>query len=55
MKGLLLIALLQSPDAQLQRERWEELIELDLHRTVIEEAQAMDKAQELNTLLKEMK
>ena len=48
MKCLLFIALLQAPEAELQRERWEELIELDLHRTVIEEAQAMVQAQELD-------
>ena len=48
MKCLLLIALLQAPEAELQRERWEELIELDLHRTVIEEAQSLAQVQELD-------
>jgi len=48
MKCLLFIALLQAPELGQQRERWEELIELDLHRAVIEEAQAMGQALELD-------
>ena len=44
MNALLLLALLQAP----QTERWEELIELDLHRLVFEEAQALVGEEELS-------